>query len=987
MKKSLLWEHINISESRRKNRENVCDLLARPLYKLELSRPTTAETPSKFRPDINRAPLGEGGCFFVRSSNRHNAIAGTPKNLYNQSADKNGARHCSMARYKCHANFNQGENTTSLKYRKKLGGDKQHEKNPTWSDDTLPVKRLATKLAGVEKRHIRKSEKRRPIQVMECLHTPEIPRFNNLSDSQLHFGTRIAIETRSGKFLVQRRATLPHAKPYFVSIHLEDRNVGDIFSFRLVDLNNIGSRRPVKWNDKIWLQVESTGENIINIVAPKVHQAESLPSVRLGGHAGSFRFTHLSNLQQRSYGTITAVQTLAAKGAKLNSKDCAVNRHRGEYIGHWILRKVPECAYQRLNNQKSLGNRLRENENAPTAASMKLTVGLRTSSRLKDRSSEGPILNSTLVLLEQDFFNLAVNRAGSIYLNPRNMAKISEESQTADTYLRVRILEDETETGMSNKQQMHLEISYRALLELQDSIRSRSGARKYISDNGPQATPIFSGDTFTKDLRIHTSSTIVEMEKCILKTRVRKERVLAQLKRETVAHGCREQSLRECSVYDTGKDEKNHDSRFLLNHGTTVAKRWPQLRDNPTAATTLKESASHKSLQVRMQQFATSDEIIVDEISHSRNESKAPNKRAEAPKKILAEEMKNCIPRASQTKQNIGAGGLTVRNFRRVAGMHTRSMGAINLVQDIDEGARQALNEFFQISDLEDNMQADDKAVSLWLKWHTDKKKIQEILKKLNEDTREASKIADKSQIHSINSNIRTPQEPYSIPKQKLEIEFASALIGDSFGVEKDDRKKVGILNTDEKAIYNPLQCSSQTRDEAWLRKILNVVDDDGSGYLDALEIERGLLAAGAGTELSSSVASLLIKKFDSSKDGRLDFEEFKGLASVYLGTERGKSSESKVRMQNVALNDTRCIDIPRAIELFQKDVGLLATTIMACYVLYRRTLEHDLSSAVEILDTPRLLRICNVMEESSVAMLGTGLKESIKELRQTTRT
>ena len=142
MKKSLLWEHINISESRRKNRENVCDLLARPLYKLELSRPTTAETPSKFRPDINRAPLGEGGCFFVRSSNRHNAIAGTPKNLYNQSADKNGARHCSMARYKCHANFNQGENTISLKYRKKLGGDKQHEKNPTWSDDTLPATAL-----------------------------------------------------------------------------------------------------------------------------------------------------------------------------------------------------------------------------------------------------------------------------------------------------------------------------------------------------------------------------------------------------------------------------------------------------------------------------------------------------------------------------------------------------------------------------------------------------------------------------------------------------------------------------------------------------------------------------------------------------------------------------------------------------------------------------------------------------------------------------
>ena len=112
------------------------------------------------------------------------------------------------------------------------------------------------------------------------------PHFNRSTNSNLHYGTQIALETFNGQLLMmshdlakERISGRNHS--FMTSKALKEKAPSDVFVFRIVDLKNPESNRPVKWGDNIWLQIgplyetqqsEVTGK----VVGAKVDQAYGL---------------------------------------------------------------------------------------------------------------------------------------------------------------------------------------------------------------------------------------------------------------------------------------------------------------------------------------------------------------------------------------------------------------------------------------------------------------------------------------------------------------------------------------------------------------------------------------------------------------------------------------------------------------------------------------------------------------------------------------
>ena len=328
-----------------------------------LSRPTTRELPRKKWPSSANA-LQLGGCFSVqpiplnRSATTATDMSNVGKtgtsasNLDGQQRPQRTSKDnptrqrqgCSSHYfYKLARSKSAGECMSTRTERLRVADSMQ-----SWSG----TQRLQSQFSQIDRRRSRKHDRRDAIQLREgvgCSGSANgVPKFNSLADSQLHFGTRVAIETRSGKFIMQSQSTRPHKQPYFTCKSLEDKLPSDVFIFRLVDLYNVGSRRPLQWNDHIWLQVGDTGDNILTIVAPKVHQAESLPSVRLGTEAGTFSLSHTRGTSLKSCGGLFAVQIFTARNAKVHMSN---NISKTRKLGQWTLRPLPKRARNRFCNQ------------------------------------------------------------------------------------------------------------------------------------------------------------------------------------------------------------------------------------------------------------------------------------------------------------------------------------------------------------------------------------------------------------------------------------------------------------------------------------------------------------------------------------------------------------------------------------------------------------------------------------------------------------
>ena len=113
------------------------------------------------------------------------------------------------------------------------------------------------------------------------------PQFDRSTNSNLHYGTRIALETLNGQLLMMshdlvKERILGRNHSFMTSKALKDRHPSDVFVFRVIDLKNPESKRPVKWGDTIWLQIGPLYETQHNevsgkVVGAKVDQAYGLP--------------------------------------------------------------------------------------------------------------------------------------------------------------------------------------------------------------------------------------------------------------------------------------------------------------------------------------------------------------------------------------------------------------------------------------------------------------------------------------------------------------------------------------------------------------------------------------------------------------------------------------------------------------------------------------------------------------------------------------
>ncbi|CAK9099386.1 Multiple C2 and transmembrane domain-containing protein 1 [Durusdinium trenchii] len=88
-------------------------------------------------------------------------------------------------------------------------------------------------------------------------------------------------------------------------------------------------------------------------------------------------------------------------------------------------------------------------------------------------------------------------------------------------------------------------------------------------------------------------------------------------------------------------------------------------------------------------------------------------------------------------------------------------------------------------------------------------------------------------------------------------------------------------------------------------RRVFDAIDKDGSGDIDVVELQVGL--AMAGTTLSASKVEALIEKFDTDKNGTIDFDEFCAMCELapqqMLGLEPSGGQEDHARFAVVGVS------------------------------------------------------------------------------------
>jgi hypothetical protein len=530
-----------------------------------------------------------------------------------------------------------------------------------------------------------------------------------------------------------------------------------------------------------------------------------------------------------------------------------------------------------------------------------------------------PCSQTRVACSKADFFNFAADKAGTVLLRPRDIKGISDNASAADSFLRFRMLEDRIETGMSDKQQKHLEVTNRALEELQQSFRLRSGEHVYIPASASWGAPIIGGVAFTRDLRGDISSVVTEMELGALEHRKSKEEMLAELtnfdRPQSVGDELRRIQGQQCTIATGSQTSAGlaletplissqlEPSKLKDRHRMVVARsdaalgaaamRWPA---NKTELTAKRDSSpGQASVTSRMKQFEFLDKTIIDDLMHVQSDvvedDAAPRRNPQPALPLTSTSSGSRRLKQSAEIQRVPR----ERSSRRGATMHSRREKNAHLVQTLNYGATKALKEFFSAKNLEVDMRTDDAVIAQWLKYQADKVKIKQILEDLNK---------------TINHS------------------------------EATSRPFLGKL-------CNPTKENSMGRGSPFCTKSELIGETS--------EAKRGVLAGSDG-DASAPVAQ------------ELEHEDNEPSISSIKGTDR------------------ICIDLPQALFMFQRDVALLAASAMGFYRTYRQHLEHDLSAALVMLDTRKLLKVCNIIEDASDTIVATGLKDSVNELRNATR-
>ena len=84
------------------------------------------------------------------------------------------------------------------------------------------------------------------------------------------------------------------------------------------------------------------------------------------------------------------------------------------------------------------------------------------------------------------------------------------------------------------------------------------------------------------------------------------------------------------------------------------------------------------------------------------------------------------------------------------------------------------------------------------------------------------------------------------------------------------------------------------------LQRVFNSVDDDGSGELDYDELARVLEKWGL-ENVSDADVEQLVNRFDVNKNGKLDFDEFLGLATAAKSLSEGDGESMEVTIEALA--------------------------------------------------------------------------------------
>lgn len=172
------------------------------------------------------------------------------------------------------------------------------------------------------------------------------------------------------------------------------------------------------------------------------------------------------------------------------------------------------------------------------------------------------------------------------------------------------------------------------------------------------------------------------------------------------------------------------------------------------------------------------------------------------------------------------------------------------------------------------------------------------------------------------------------------------------------------------------------------LQRVFNSVDDDGSGELDYDELARVLEKWGL-ENVSEADVEQLVKRFDVNKNGKLDFDEFLGLATAAksLSEGDGESMEVTIRthfarehakMKSLMVRQKIAVDAA-TLQFFKTDEG---TVERAARTAQRASL--DLAADDETADAARVhveKRLTGELDDRFLTACESGKIKDLKSL------
>ena len=381
--------------------------------------------------------------------------------------------------------------------------------------------------------------------------------FSDERDTRLHFGATVAFQSIvNNEVMVVRNSSEPTIDGKIGSCSVHRVGLQDVAKFKMIELNDPGSFKAVRFGDHIWLQIfGGTGEPSWrqgSVIGAKVYEATSLPTVSLDPRYGQQSTTVQADHHQRNLGQPAPVRATLPKG----KEDAAWSYHE-----------------MRMRNSSAM------------------TLGRWRIMPATTDSLGGFVSNFDEVFLEQDFFYIcqdghndpvtppvvgvaipggvppaaAQNVASTVSSNSSTSSSVmtgsinKKKAMDEDTSLtfhripkendgkysverrgifRIRIAEASTDLReMSKGEQRSEMLMERARRALQRSDARRHGARRYRQDGSvtsldkeamPNPFPdsleyIPGGGTFSMYLRESIKARFADRELAALRTHVRKE--------------------------------------------------------------------------------------------------------------------------------------------------------------------------------------------------------------------------------------------------------------------------------------------------------------------------------------------------------------------------------------------------------------------------------------------------------------------------------